>query len=85
MTIVKRMNRSVMRHLRNIVFDKQLYDNWSLMLPFTNRILRFHNAFLYGNVSNWYNIWIVYQLNRGILSYLKEKEVDRYSAENLHV
>ncbi len=28
-----------MRHLRNLVFDRQVYDNWSNMLPFINRIL----------------------------------------------
>ena len=37
--IVERLNREVMRHLRNIVFDRQVYEKWSHMLPFINRIL----------------------------------------------
>ena len=37
--IVERLNREVMRHLRNIVFDRQVYEKWSYMLPFINRIL----------------------------------------------
>ncbi len=36
---VERLNREVMRHLRNLVFDRQVFDKWSHMLPFINRIL----------------------------------------------
>ncbi len=37
--IVERLNCEVMRHLRNLVFDRQVYEKWSHMLPFINRIL----------------------------------------------
>ena len=76
MAIVERLNREVMRHLRNIVFDRQLYDNWSLMLPFTNRIL---NATIHSS-TGMSPAEIIFgssiSLNRGILAPLLEKEVE---------
>ncbi len=76
MPIVERLNREVMRHLRNIVFDRQLYYNWSLMLPFTNRIL---NSTIHSS-TGMSPAEIVFgsslSLNRGILAPLMEKEMD---------
>jgi hypothetical protein len=76
MAIVERLNREVMRHLRNIVFDRQLYDNWSLMLPFTNRIL---NSMIHSS-TGMSPAEIIFgsslSLNRGILAPLMEKEMD---------
>ena len=37
--IIERLNREVGRHLRNIVFDRQLEEKWSYTLPLINRIL----------------------------------------------
>jgi hypothetical protein len=39
--IVERVNKEVMRHLRAIIFDKEIKQNWSLVLPLVQRI---HNA-----------------------------------------
>jgi hypothetical protein len=36
--IVERANQEVMRHLRNIVFDKNILDKWSVYLPLVQRI-----------------------------------------------
>jgi hypothetical protein len=37
--IVERLNREVMRHLRNLVFDRQVYGSWSRYIPFIQRKL----------------------------------------------
>ena len=37
--IVERQNKEVMRHLRNIVFDKRVLSNWSKYLPIVQRII----------------------------------------------
>jgi len=37
--IVERQNKEVMRHLRNIVFDKRVVSNWSKYLPIVQRII----------------------------------------------
>ena len=37
--IVERQNKEVMRHLRNIVFDKRVVSNWSKYLPLVQRII----------------------------------------------
>ena len=37
--IVERLNKEVMRHLRNIVFDKRVYNTWSQNVPFVQRII----------------------------------------------
>ena len=37
--IVERQNKEVMRHLRNIVFDKRVAANWSKYLPLVQRII----------------------------------------------
>ena len=37
--IVERQNKEVMRHLRNIVFDKRVITNWSKYLPIVQRII----------------------------------------------
>ena len=39
--IVERVNKEVIRHLRAIIFDKEIKQNWSLVLPLVQRI---HNA-----------------------------------------
>jgi len=39
--IVERVNKEVIRHLRAILYDKQIKDLWSLVLPLVQRI---HNA-----------------------------------------
>jgi transposase InsO family protein len=39
--IVERVNKEVIRHLRAILYDKQIKDQWSLVLPLVQRI---HNA-----------------------------------------
>jgi hypothetical protein len=83
MAIVERLNREVMRHLRNIVFDRQLYDNWSLMLPFTNRIL---NSTIHSS-TGMSPAEIIFgsslSLNRGILAPLMEKEMDTKSISRI--
>ena len=37
--IVERQNKEVLRHLRNIVFDKRIADKWSKYLPLVQRII----------------------------------------------
>lgn len=37
--IVERANREVMRHLRNIIFDKRVLKSWSTYLPLVQRIM----------------------------------------------
>jgi len=76
MAIVERLNREVMRHLRNIVFDRQHYDNWSRMLPFTNRILNstVHSSTGMSPAEITFESSI--RLNRGILAPLLEGEID---------
>ena len=37
--IVERRNREVMKHLRAIVFEKRVIDNWSIYLPLAQRII----------------------------------------------
>ena len=37
--IVERQNKEVMRHLRNIVFDKRVVTSWSKYLPIVQRII----------------------------------------------
>ena len=37
--VVERQNKEVMRHLRNIVFDKRVVNNWSKFLPIVQRII----------------------------------------------
>lgn len=37
--IVERQNKEVMRHLRNIVFDKRITSTWSKYLPIVQRII----------------------------------------------
>ena len=38
-SIVERVNKEVMRHLRALVFDDKTFANWSLKLPLVQRIL----------------------------------------------
>lgn len=35
----KRANKEVLRYLRTIIYDKRLGDNWSIALPFVQRII----------------------------------------------
>ena len=37
--IVERVNKEVMRHLRNIIFNVKVLDNWAAYLPFAERII----------------------------------------------
>jgi hypothetical protein len=37
-SMVERSNREAMRHLRNIIFDQKIRDNWSTVLPLVQRI-----------------------------------------------
>ena len=37
--IVERQNKEVLRHLRNILFDKRLHNKWSKCLPLVQRII----------------------------------------------
>ena len=37
--IVERLNKEVMRHLRNLIFDRRVYNTWSQYLPFVQRII----------------------------------------------
>jgi transposase InsO family protein len=37
--IVERANKEVIRHLRAIIFDKNIVHNWSMCLPFVQRII----------------------------------------------
>jgi len=73
--IVERLNKEVMRHLRNLVFDRQVYDHWSRMLPFVNRILNtaVHSATGVSPAELVFGPFI--QLDRGILAPLMEDEV----------
>ncbi len=74
-SIVERLNREVMRHLRNLVFDRQVYDNWSHMLPFINRILitTIHSATGVSPAEVMFGSSI--QLERGIISPLLSDEL----------
>jgi transposase InsO family protein len=76
LAIVERLNREIMRHLRNIVFDRQHYDNWSRMLPFTNRILNstIHSSTGMSPAEIIFGSSI--RLNRGILAPLLEGEIN---------
>jgi hypothetical protein len=38
-SIVERANKEVMRHLRNILFDRNVYPNWGDYLPLVQRIM----------------------------------------------
>jgi hypothetical protein len=38
-SIVERANREVMRHLKNIVYDVRVLSEWSIYLPFAQRIM----------------------------------------------
>ena len=35
----ERANKEVLRHLRTIVYDRRLRDDWSIALPFVQRII----------------------------------------------
>ena len=37
--VVERLNKEVMRHLRNLIFDRRVYNTWSQNLPFVQRII----------------------------------------------
>jgi hypothetical protein len=37
--VVERLNKEVMRHLRNLIFDRRVYSTWSQHLPFIQRII----------------------------------------------
>jgi hypothetical protein len=37
--VVERLNKEVMRHLRNLIFDRRVYNTWSQHLPFIQRII----------------------------------------------
>jgi len=37
--IVERLNKEVMRHLRNLIFDRRVYKTWSQSLPLVQRII----------------------------------------------
>ena len=76
MAIVERLNREIMRHLRNIVFDRQLYGNWSIMLPFTNRILNSTTHSSTGMSPAEIIFGSSIRLNRGILAPLLEGEIN---------
>jgi hypothetical protein len=73
--IVERLNREVMRHLRNLVFDRQVYEKWSHMLPFINRILitTLHSATGMTPAEVIFGSSI--QLERGIISPLLSDEL----------
>ena len=73
--IVERLNREVMRHLRNLVFDRQVYEKWSHMLPFINRILitTLHSAT--GMTPAEVIFGSAIQLERGIISPLLSDEL----------
>ena len=46
--IVKRANREVMIHPRNILFDKNVYPNWGEYLPLIQRIM---NSCIYQSIG----------------------------------
>ena len=65
--IVERANKEVLRHLRNIIFDKRIIKSWSIYLPLVQRIMNasVHHStgvtpaqLLFGNAVN---------LDRGLL------------------
>ena len=66
--IVERVNREVMRHLRNLVFDRQVYDSWSHMLPFTQNILNNPINSSTGMSPNKIIFGSSIRFNRGILA-----------------
>lgn len=74
--IVERANKEVMRHLRNIIFDKDVLASWSTYLPLVQRIMNsaVHNTIgvtpaeiLFGNAV---------QLDRQILNNTVHKDDD---------
>ena len=78
--IVERLNKEVMRHLRNLVFDRQVYDHWSHMLPFINRILitSVHSATGVSPAELVFGPFI--PLDRGILAPLMKDEIETIQA-----
>lgn len=46
--IVERANKEVMRHLRNIIFDKRVVKEWSIYLPLVQRIM---NASIHSSIG----------------------------------
>jgi len=74
--IVERLNREVMRHLQDIVFDRQVYDKWSYKLPFINRILNNTVHSSTGMTPAEIIFGSSIRLDRGILAPLSGEEVE---------
>lgn len=36
---MERLNKEILRHLRGLVFDKKIKDDWSMVLPLVQRIM----------------------------------------------
>ena len=47
-SIVERVNKDIMRHLRALVFDKKIYKYWSDNLPIVQRII---NTLMHENIG----------------------------------
>ena len=76
--IVERVNKEVIRHLRAILFDRQIKDKWSLVLPLVQRI---HNATPHSstNIAPAHLIFgHTLELDRGILHERKAEKSETW-------
>ena len=65
--IVERANKEIMRHLRGIVFDTRIKNEWSLVLPLVQRIMNSHPHDSIGVAPAQIIFGNSIQLDRGIL------------------
>jgi hypothetical protein len=75
------MNKEVMRHLRNIVFDRQVFYSWSKYLPFVQRILLAMKNESIGVAPAKIIFGSSIDLNKGILTPLGNEETESLMKE----
>ena len=73
--IVERLNKEVMRHLRNLVFDRRVYNTWNQSIPFVQRII---NSITHGStgVTPAAIITPGLNLNRNLIPRREQDEVE---------